>query len=70
MISKDNEFCAGEEGSEQNNENTNNPFCKELSPIEYYNYERGLDNSIRKCRCTNQELLVNDFCEICNAYVF
>lgn len=70
MNYKDNDFCAEEEVSEQSIEYEINPFCRERSPIEYYNWERGLKNQVRKCRCTNEDLLSNDFCEICNAYIY
>lgn len=70
MKNKDKDFCSEEKGAEQSNEGIVNPFCKERSPIEYYNLERGLKEQERKCRCTNEDLLFNDFCEKCNAYIY
>ena len=69
-MNKVNEFCSELKESEQTNKSMSSTFCKERSPIEYYNCEKGIGNGIKKCRCTNQELLIDEFCEICNAYIF
>jgi hypothetical protein len=70
MNCKDSDFHSEEEESEKSNGDTINPFCKERSPIEYYNWERDLKEQERKCRCTNEDLLSDDFCEKCNSYIY
>lgn len=71
MKYKNNDFCSGIELSEQFYDDSINPFSKEWSSLEYYNYERGFDMNDMKCRCLNQNLISEkDFCEICNAYIY
>lgn len=69
MYYKDSNFCSEEEVSEHSNMNATSVFCKERSPIEYYNWEKGLKDKEIRCRCTNQELLGYDFCDNCNSYI-
>lgn len=70
MYNKDSNFCSEEDYAEQLNCEKINPFCKERSSIDYYNWERGYNENEIKCRCMNQDhVSVEDFCEICVAYI-
>lgn len=71
MKYKNNDFCSGNKLFKQFIEDPINPFCKEWSSLEYYNYERGLNMNEIKCRCLNQNFITEEnFCEICNAYIY
>lgn len=71
MKYEDNDFCSEEEESEQPNYELENPFCKERSPIEFYNFQRNFKQNEIKCRCSNQDLVAgDDFCEQCNMYIY
>lgn len=71
MMSKGNDFCSEEEKSEQTISVLENPFCKERSPVEYYNFERNFKKNEIKCRCSNQDLVTGgDFCEQCSMHIY
>ncbi len=69
MRNKDNAICLeNDKFFEQRNVEIINPYCRERSPMEYYMYRQQLNGKKQKCICTNQELISNDFCEICNTF--
>ncbi len=71
MKNKGNDFCSEVEKSEQTICDLENPFCKERSPIEYYNFQRSFQQDEIKCRCSNQDLVTgDDFCEQCNMFIY
>lgn len=69
MIDKDSVLCLEKDAFfEQKRDGAENPFCRECSPFDYYKFEKGFSDE-RVCVCTNQDLLNDDFCENCNAFI-